>query len=269
MKFKKNDTVRIRKDSKYYTDYDAGNPKDTNGVITSTRAWVFGDVFFVQWDNGNINSYNQRDLEFVNKEEMKTIYKLIKIYPGHATLGKTTTKDMSAFPEFWEEIKVDTRLEEALKTFPYKVGDTYRDFRPQCYSSHTTDYTGSYNRLNKDGIDCTHIKFLKFTIFDNTPCAIITYFEGGSSSIYVPLQEFLDNDERSKIDFSKYKSLNGYRFSIAKDKRSFNIGCQTYTLEDLNCVQRTMEIGELKNIKLREVLITKEILDNLKFQLNG
>lgn len=37
------------------------------------------------------------------KKETVT-YTLIKAYPGHATLGKTTTKDMSAFPEFWKAV---------------------------------------------------------------------------------------------------------------------------------------------------------------------
>lgn len=34
--------------------------------------------------------------------KMQNTYTLIKVYPGHTSLGETTTEDFSAFPEFWE-----------------------------------------------------------------------------------------------------------------------------------------------------------------------
>lgn len=74
MRFRQNDIVRISKDSEYFDeDYedqcerDTHNPcANTNGKITSCED--FGGIF-VRWDNGTGNSYYERDLRLVRRNE--------------------------------------------------------------------------------------------------------------------------------------------------------------------------------------------------------
>lgn len=61
-KFKVGDKVKIRKDSKYYLDYDILNPKGAHGEVKSVRSGELGIT--VEWDNGNRNGYSESDLEF-------------------------------------------------------------------------------------------------------------------------------------------------------------------------------------------------------------
>lgn len=77
--FKVGDKVRIRKDSKYYTDNGPRNPIGISGYISR----FFGDGWInVEWDNGKYNNYREKDLEFdfsyLQKEEARVLLGLSK-----------------------------------------------------------------------------------------------------------------------------------------------------------------------------------------------
>ena len=59
MRFQVGDTVRIASDCQYLSYGHADNPKDTDGTI---REIEHNDVIVVDWDNGNMNEYDERDL---------------------------------------------------------------------------------------------------------------------------------------------------------------------------------------------------------------
>ncbi len=73
-RFNQGDIVRISKDSEYFDeDYeedgsgDIHNPcANTNGKIRSFHAEYDGSIV-VDWDNGNGNSYYERDLRLVRR----------------------------------------------------------------------------------------------------------------------------------------------------------------------------------------------------------
>lgn len=64
---KVNDRVKIAKTSKYYRELDKNNPIDAVGNITKIIDGYLG--ISVRWDNGKPNSYNECDLELVNRIE--------------------------------------------------------------------------------------------------------------------------------------------------------------------------------------------------------
>jgi hypothetical protein len=60
--------VRISKDSKYYEENTSTNPRNMNGRIIN----IFKDIDIilglpirVQWNNGEYNAYNPKDLELI------------------------------------------------------------------------------------------------------------------------------------------------------------------------------------------------------------
>lgn len=58
--FNKGDLVMIAKDSVYYSADDAGNPKDTEGIITEIGG---GHMRYrVYWGSGRVNLYAKGDL---------------------------------------------------------------------------------------------------------------------------------------------------------------------------------------------------------------
>lgn len=62
--------VKIKRSSKWYSDQDADNPKDTTGAITSFNlgADLEGDFSIrVDWDNGYSNCYRLIDLKLVKE----------------------------------------------------------------------------------------------------------------------------------------------------------------------------------------------------------
>jgi hypothetical protein len=70
--------VRIRESSKYWRENSVTNPRYVEGTITHTGSWIH-----VEWDNGEANSYQPRDLLVVgnsttNKPRQKKLYRLVK-----------------------------------------------------------------------------------------------------------------------------------------------------------------------------------------------
>ena len=69
--FKVGDKVMIDSSSEYYSDeFGSSNPTDVEGTITEIEGenWAGGLGIIVKWDNGEINSYNERDLKLAKKE---------------------------------------------------------------------------------------------------------------------------------------------------------------------------------------------------------
>lgn len=62
--------VQIKRSSKWYSDQDVCNPKDTTGCITSFDLDAAEDGDFsirVDWDNGSCNAYRLMDLKLVKE----------------------------------------------------------------------------------------------------------------------------------------------------------------------------------------------------------
>jgi hypothetical protein len=71
LKYPKGIKVRIRKDSLYYKKNTKNNPRDTIGYITGYEYNIFDYyIIFVNWDNGQSNSYRVIDLEYYKEYEI-------------------------------------------------------------------------------------------------------------------------------------------------------------------------------------------------------
>jgi hypothetical protein len=76
--FKVKDTVRISKDSKYYSDLDntqpdCPNPRNCSGVISSISTKSNYLNISVLWTNGTTNSYSACDLILYNEKSLENL----------------------------------------------------------------------------------------------------------------------------------------------------------------------------------------------------
>lgn len=68
MRFDVGNTVRISKQSEYYSEKRDVNPRDINGIITSTDCDSSDGYYIkVKWDNSRINYYTEKDLKLVKR----------------------------------------------------------------------------------------------------------------------------------------------------------------------------------------------------------
>lgn len=90
--FKVKDTVRISKDSKYYSDVDnthpdSPNPRNCSGVISSISTKSNYLNISVLWTNGTTNSYSARDLILYNEKSLENL--------GIQTIKRSDLRDIN------------------------------------------------------------------------------------------------------------------------------------------------------------------------------
>jgi len=107
------DRVRISKDSEYYKDGQASNPKNVTGTVTSISSGML--KIHVKWDNLRSNSYNVKDLYLYSEKTKKsnelTVSKEFVLEAHKAACSDWKNKLEKQFPEVFESDKYPTLID--------------------------------------------------------------------------------------------------------------------------------------------------------------
>lgn len=158
-------------------------------------------------------------------------YELIKAYPGHKTLGKVTTKDMSQFPEFWKP--VDDNILKVNDLF--QSGSTYykvvsvkdrNTLMLRDISSGTTDddfsWDGTLAQLTRTygKVDATTAKKVEAEIALALKSKVAYYMPKiNGTTVSYGCNTFTKSDLKSYLHFLTQGGGDGERFLvIGKDK---------------------------------------------------